>query len=106
MHITHRLENVLIKSSGVQKCSGRWFSDGEVEKPVLHKKWCTKVVSAVGLSGNPFCLESVSFHLEMFDVTNSRLVLVNCNVNVVIFDNNKKMSGMDHFYTFFSQRSL
>ena len=65
---------------------------------------CTKVVSAVGFSGNPFCLESVSFHLEMIDVTNSRLVLVNWNVNVVILILTKIISGMDHFYTFFSPK--
>ena len=60
------------------------------------KKLCvvgfgTKVESAVGFSGKPFFLESVSFHLESFDLTNFRLVLVICNVHAMIFI--KKISG-------------
>ena len=51
------------------------------------KKLCymKQMVSVVGLSGNPFFLESVSFPLERFDVTNFLLALVVCNVHVVIF---------------------
>ena len=47
--------------------------------------FCSEVISAVGFSGKPIFLESVSFYLEMFDVTIIRLVLVVCNVHVVIF---------------------
>ena len=46
---------------------------------------CSKVVSAVGFSGKLFFLESVCFHLDMFDVTKFRLVLAVCNVHVVLF---------------------
>ena len=51
------------------------------------KKLCymKKMVSVVGLSGKPFFLESVSFPLERFDVTNFLLALVVCNVHVVIY---------------------
>ena len=56
-------------------------SDGWVDKTVLHKKWCyvricIQVLSAARFSVKPVFLESVSFHLEMLDVTNFRLVLV------------------------------
>ena len=44
---------------------------------------CSKVVSAFGFSGKHIFLESVFFHLEMFDVTTFRLVLVVCHVHVV-----------------------
>ena len=59
------------------------------------KKLCTKIivyggtllksVSAVGLSEKSFFLESVSFHREMFCVTNFGLVLRICIVNAMIF---------------------
>ena len=66
------------------------FSDGWVEKTVLKKKkvgLCSKVVNAVLFSEKPFFLESVSFHHEMFDATNFRLVLGVVIVHVVIFIN-------------------
>ena len=50
---------------------------------------CINVVSAVGHSENLF-FASVSFHLEMFDVTNFKLVLVIFNVHVVIVIKNNK----------------
>ena len=61
------------------------------------KKWCwvglySKVVRAVGFSGKPIFLERVSFHHEMFDVTNFRLVLGVCIVNVVIFIKRKNVN--------------
>ena len=56
---------------------------------VVSEKWCwvgpcSKVVSAVGFGAKPFFLESVCFHLDMFDKTKFRLVLVVCNVHLVI----------------------
>ena len=60
MHIGHRIEKVINKSSGVLNFCGCWFSDGLVKKTVLYlKKWCyvglrAKVVTAVGFSGNLF----------------------------------------------------
>ena len=38
MHITHRIEKVLIKISVVLKCCGCWFPDGWVKKNLLHKE--------------------------------------------------------------------
>ena len=77
----------MIKSSEVLKCCGCWFSDGLFDKTVLHKK----MVPYGTLLKNckcrkPFLLFlSVFWHIEMFDLTNFRLVLVICHVHVVIF---------------------
>ena len=54
------------------------------------RKWCwvglcSKVESAVGFSGKHFFKCVVSFHLEMFDVTNFRQVLVVYDIHLVIF---------------------
>ena len=69
-------------------CAFRWVGS---KNGVASTKWClvricSKVVSAVRFwEKNLFFLESVSFHYEMFDVTNLRLVLGVCTVQVVIF---------------------
>ena len=88
MHITHRIIKVLIKSSGLMKCCCFCFF------MVGFKKLCciTKMV-CMGTSlksckcscifRKPFL--SVSFLLEMFDLTNCRLFLVIRNVHVVIY---------------------
>ena len=44
-----------------------------------------KIVSAVGFSEKPSFRESVSFHREIFGVTNFLIVLRICIVNAVIF---------------------
>ena len=37
MHITPKIEKVMIKSKGVLKCWNRWLSDCLVEKTVLNQ---------------------------------------------------------------------
>ena len=91
MKVTPSIEKVSIKSQGVLKCLGRWLSDGQVKKYVLHQiivhdGTLLKSISAVGFSekNQVFC-EDVSFHREQFCVTNFLLVLRICSINVMIF---------------------
>ena len=51
----------------------------------MHGRTLLKSVSAVGFTEKPSILESVSFHGEMFCVTNFLLVLVMCIVIAMIF---------------------
>ena len=54
-------------------------------KIIVHGRTLLKSVSAVGFTEKPSFLESVSFHGEMFCVTNFWLVLVICIVITMIF---------------------
>ena len=54
-------------------------------KIIAHGRTLLKSVSAVGFTEKPSFLESVSFHGEMFCVTNFLLVLVICIVIAMIF---------------------
>ena len=54
-------------------------------KIIVHGRTLLKSVSAVGFTEKPSFLESVSFHGEMFCVTNFWLVLVICIVIAMIF---------------------
>ena len=54
-------------------------------KIIVHGGTLLKSVSAVGFSEKPSFWESVSFHREMFCVTNFLLVLRICIVNAMIF---------------------
>ena len=51
----------------------------------MHGGTLLKIVSAVEFSEKPGLRESVSFHREMFGVTNFGLVLCICIVNAMIF---------------------
>ena len=51
----------------------------------MHSGTLLKSVSAVGFSEKTSFWESVSFHREMFHVTNFELVLRICIVNAMIF---------------------
>ena len=54
-------------------------------KIIVHGGTLLKSVSAVGLLEKTIFWESVSFHREMFCVTNFGLVLRICTVNAMIF---------------------
>ena len=54
-------------------------------KIIVHGGTLVKSVSAVGFSEKPSFWESVSFHREMFCLTNFFLVLCICIVNAMIF---------------------
>jgi len=54
-------------------------------KIIVHGETLLKSVSAVGFSEKPSFWESVSFHREMFSLTNFLLVLRICIVNAMIF---------------------
>ena len=51
----------------------------------MHGRTLLKSVSAVGFTEKPSFLESISFHGEMYCVTNFWLVLVICIVIAMIF---------------------
>ena len=89
MHITPRVEKVLIKSNSVLKWLDCQISEGFVEKVVFNEKivlfgTLLQSVSAVGFSGKAALLESVTFHSQMMGATNLVLVFGNCIVIAMI----------------------
>ena len=99
MHITTRIERVLIRSKIVLICCGHWLSDGWIEEEKMFYQnngvflaLCSTMYVQLDFQENLILLVSlrVFFHGEMFGVNNFGIVLQISIVHEMIFFLEKK----------------